>query len=74
VKTPARGTFHIKSKRKHALEYKYTYLFFIPKFGIPLYLLTFFMLNLDLEYQERLIVKENNGQGFEASREEKVCF
>jgi len=32
------------------------------------------MLNLDGLVQEMLIVKKNDGQGFEASREEKVCF
>ena len=74
VKTPARGTFHTNSERKHALEYKYTHLFFLLKFGIPLYLLTFLLLKLRSDVYEALIAKSCAVRGLKHLREDKVCF
>lgn len=74
VKIPARGKFHIKSKRKHALEYKYTYLFFLLKFGIPLYLLTFLVLTLRFIFYEALIANNKSVRGLKHLREDKVCI
>lgn len=74
MKTPARGTFHIISKRKHALEYKYTHLFFLLKFGIPLYLLTFLVLTLLLIVYEGSSAESKAVRGLKHLREDKVCF
>ena len=74
MKTPARGTFHINFERKHALEYIYTDLFFLLKFGLPLYLLTFLLLKLSSGVYEALIVESCAVRGLKHLREDKVCF